>query len=380
MTATVTADESSEDLTTELAHAANELLASIMTRTHIRADIDHLGFSRAAWTAIAEAGWFEASLDEEHGGLGLGLGPLAAIAAAAGKHLLPGPVAEHAGVLPLLVPRVSASARHRLLDAIAGRRIAVLVDGAAADTPSRIRPQLANGRLSGTVNLARFAELADDLLVVADRTDGPDQGEPTLALVSRAADGVTITGQDSYDPITRYATVTLDVAPVDDVLAAAGPDTIVLLAQLRAVIRLFAAAETAGVGRALLDTSVAYAQDREQFGKPIGAFQAVQHLLADMAAAVLLLEAATADVFGRATENAPLEPLSWQLKCLTARVGRQLGEGALQVHGGIAFTIEHELHRAVQHILALQGLYGDEKELARQLGRALLLGELEPWA
>jgi alkylation response protein AidB-like acyl-CoA dehydrogenase len=106
----------------------------------------------------------------------------------------------------------------------------------------------------------------------------------------------------------------------------------------------------------------------------------VQHLLADMAAAVLLLEAATADVFGPATENAPLEPLSWQLKCLAARVGRQLGEGALQVHGGIAFTIEHELHRAVQHILALQGLYGDEKELARQLGRALLLGELEPWA
>ncbi|MDX6551559.1 MAG: hypothetical protein QOH74_47 [Gaiellales bacterium] len=379
MRATALDTAHSEDLRAELARAADELLACTLTRTEVRAEIDRTGFSRAAWTAAAEAGWFEAALPEEHGGLGLGLVEVGGIARAVGRHLLPGPVADHAVALPLLVPQVPAPARERLLSAIAGRRLTVLVDGAASSAPRSARPQTTDGRITGTVDLVRFGAQADDLLVVADGANGSDSAASVVALVAASAEGVTVTAQDSFDPITCYATVALDAAPIDELLVVASAEADHLVAHLRAVVRLFAAAETAGAVRSLLDMSVAHALDREQFGKPIGSFQALQHLLADTAASVLLLEAATADAFGRATDPALIEPLSWQLKILAARVGRRVGEAALQVHGGIAFTVEHDVHRAVEHILALQGLYGDERQLGRKLGRALLRGDLEPW-
>ncbi|QLL06235.1 acyl-CoA dehydrogenase family protein [Mycobacterium vicinigordonae] len=365
-----------EDTPAELAAAADEMLAEILTRTSIRTEIDEYGFSCDAWKAAVEAGWFQVALTEDHDGLGLGLSGLAGIAQAVGRHLLPGPITDHAVVLPMLIPDASEPARERLNTAINGAAITVLVDGAAGSADGSALPQLLDGRLTGAVEFVRFGTHADELLVAAVG----ERQEPTVALISASADGVTVTSQPSFDPIIRYATVGLDNVAVDHVVLVPGTQTAVKLAELRAAVRLFTAAETAGVARRLLDTSVEFALERHQFGKPIGSFQAIKHLLADMAAATLMLEIASADALQRAVDHSLLESLSWQSKALAAWVGRQVGEGALQVHGGVAFTIEHDVHRGFQHALALQGIDGDERELARKLGWALLRGELEPWA
>lgn len=367
--------EATEDLGEQLYRAAGELLVGALTGGDVPEEVRHEKFSPTAWRAAVNAGWFDVLLPESDGGLGLGLSELGGVVRAVGEHLFPGPVADHAAALPLLVGSAPGQARERLLASISGRRTTVLVDGAAADGSAGDRPRLAGARLSGRVDLVRFGALADDLVVVADG-GGAD---PAVVLLSASTDGVSVSEQESIDPVTRYSTVALDAAPVDHPLTAPA-QAAATIRHLRADARLLAAAESTGCCRRLLDQSVAYALERQQFGRPIGTFQAIQHLLADLAASVLLLEAATAAALHRVdTEPGQREALSWELKALTSWLGRTVAEGALQVHGGIGFTIEHDVHRGVEHVLALQGLHGDERGLARDLGRALLRGDLEPW-
>jgi alkylation response protein AidB-like acyl-CoA dehydrogenase len=356
-----------DSVTHELGLAANELLARLP-----RAE-----FAAEAWSAVAQAGWFDVLLPGEHGGLGFDLPQLPGILSAVGRHLFPGPVAEHIGIVPLLVDAADDSARKRLLAATSGDRVMTLVDN---DTVRACNggPTLRDGRLNGYVELVRFAEVAHDLVVLIGRDDYDLSLTPMIASVSVDAPGVTIMPRPSFDPLTPYATVAFDSVAPDHIFfegqAAAGQ-----VDRLRALMRLLTAAELAGVARTMLDASVAHAAQREQFGRPIGSFQALQHLLADAAAAVLMLEAAVGEVFAQSGGAASLASLSWQLKALAARTGRMVAETALQVHGGIAFTAEHDLHRFVHHALALQGRYGDERELGRAIGAALLSGSLEPW-
>jgi alkylation response protein AidB-like acyl-CoA dehydrogenase len=369
MTATIDA------ITSDLGRAAGELLTRLLAAN---ATVDRDRPDTAAWTAIARAGWFDVLLPAEHGGLGFDIAHLQGMLTAAGRHLFPGPVAEHAGVVPLLVDAAGDPARKRLLAATSGERMMAVVDNDAVRACNG-GPALRNGRLDGGVDLVRFADWADDLIILIGRDEYDHSLMPMVAMVSVDAPGVTITPGESFDPVTSYAAVEFECVAPDHVFYE-GQEAVTQVRRLRALMRLLTAAELAGVARALLDASVAYAGQREQFGRPIGSFQAVQHLLADAAAAVLVLEASVAAVFARAVgPAASLEPSSWELKALAARTGRMVAEIALQVHGGIAFTAEHDLHRAVHHALALQGRYGDERQLAGVIGAALLSRNLEPW-
>jgi alkylation response protein AidB-like acyl-CoA dehydrogenase len=282
---------------------------------------------------------------------------------------------EHAVVVPLLLPAAPAASRDQLSAALAGESIIALADGAASGSLPTDRPIVKEGRLTGTVPLVHYGALADQYVVVADG----EGSEPAIVLIPASTEGVTVLAQDSFDPITRYARVSFDQVAVEYPLVAP-LEVGTTIERLRDYSRLMIAVEVTGITRRLLDQSVSYALERHQFGKPIGSFQALQHLLADLAASVLMLEAATEDALRRAND-APedVRIASLQLKALTAWLGRKVGEGALQVHGGIGFTIEHDVHRGVQHVLALQGTYGDEHDLARDLGHALLRGEHEPW-
>jgi alkylation response protein AidB-like acyl-CoA dehydrogenase len=327
------------ELGREFAGTADEILTRERTRSP--ADPEKL------WQALVEAGWFELLLDDEHGGLGLGIEDLAGIFVVAGRHLVAAPLLEHTVVVPLLLNHVDASVGARLEPLAAGRQRAAFVDPEAAGAGAPVR----------------FAADADQLVVVT---------ESGVAIVPAHDRGVTITPVKSYDPISTFAHVTMgDGAGLEPLLD--GPRAVACLDAVRGAARFMIACELAGVTRELLDASVTYAKDREQFGKPIGAFQAVQHLLADMCVSVLALEAACSHI---TTNRGVIATEAAVVKALAAAAARTVAEGALQVHGGIAFTEEYELRRWFEHAIALQGLYGDAHDLSRLLGATVLRGEL----
>jgi alkylation response protein AidB-like acyl-CoA dehydrogenase len=135
--------------------------------------------------------------------------------------------------------------------------------------------------------------------------------------------------------------------------------------------RLLAAAMLLGLAGRMLSMSVAYARSREQFGRPIASFQAVQHRLADMAVAV---ESMRSLCYLAQLGAAPAAAA----KAHASAAAREVAESALQVHGGIGFTAEHELSGYFLRTLELRSAWGDEHVLRRELGRRLLELEAVP--
>jgi alkylation response protein AidB-like acyl-CoA dehydrogenase len=184
-----------------------------------------------------------------------------------------------------------------------------------------------------------------------------------LGLVPRAAAGVTVTAERSLDPTVALAGLDLEDAPARAIDAP----------RLCAIGALLAAAESVGAAGRLLDEARGYASERRQFGRTIGSFQALRHILADMHVAqasawsTVLYAAASLDGGDgvRATSIA---------KAYVARAARDVAHGALQVFGGIAFTAEHPAHRYLRRIVVREQQFGDALHHERALGRELAAG------
>jgi alkylation response protein AidB-like acyl-CoA dehydrogenase len=365
-----------DDLAAEFAATAQDIFARLSGSQSVAAELDEHGFSSQAWAAAVDAGWMEAMLAESAGGLGLSLRELGPIFIAAGRHLFAGPFAEHAVAGALAASHANHPVADRLLVTLGGERRLALVDAAAAGAFSGERPALRGGRLSGACELVRFANQSDELLVVASTPAGP-----ALALVQRERPGVSIAPRTSLDPVTVMASVAFEAVEVgDDDLVATGDAAWELLAVIRGGMRIAIACELSGIADHVLALAVDYAKEREQFGRPIGSFQALAHILAEMAREAFGLERLCREAAGVAMDDvARLDNVSQVAKAHAGSAARAVTEGSLQVHGGIAFTVEHPLHRYYKHVLFLEGLYGDRHELHEQLGRRLLAGAGDPW-
>lgn len=365
-------------LAAEFGEAADELLRGQMARARTREELDGAGWSDSLWTSISDAGWLGIMLPESLGGMGLGIPEVSELFVAAGRHLLPVPLFDNAVAVPLLLSAAGSS--DRVLNLIASRKRVSLVDVAALGQPANrahLSPQIRDGRLHGTVDLVRFAQTADHLLVIS--------GDPSVpvGLVDVEDDGVEICGLRSFDPAVVYAQVHFSAAPVVPVVDdESTPDRSMTarIADMRSLARLLVAFEMSGTSRYLLDSAVQYAKEREQFDRPIGAFQSIQHLLAHLATKQITLEASCEQSLASWDAGSPARHMAAATtKAIAAEVGRAVGEGALQVHGGIAFTEEFPLHRWHRHVLSLQGLYGDSKQIYSELGGILLEDETAPW-
>jgi len=191
--------------------------------------------------------------------------------------------------------------------------------------------------------------------------------EGTIALV--AAADATIEPAASLDVGVPMFTVT-----VDDDLEPQDAD----VAKLTAIGALLAAAESVGAAERMLEDARDYAAQRRQFGRTIGANQALRHILADMYvrrvsawSTVLYAAAALDDGLRDAQRTAAIA------KAYVARAAREVGHGALQVFGGIAFTQEHQAHRFLRRIIVREQQFGDAAHHERELGRALAASALE---
>ena len=283
------------------------------------------------WRRFADGGWLGVAVAEEHGGLGMGAVGLALLLEEAGRALAPVPLLETAAVAASLTtdPELLASI------AAGGVRATGALEPAAGDT----------------AQLVPEAHVADVVLVPADGK--------LLAL--RSAD---VRVHESLDR-TR---ILCDVPLVGAEVVAGAPD--VGAALLPATVGL--AAELVGVARWLLETTVAYVGVREQFGVPVGTFQAVQHACADV---LVDVERASAAVYWAAMcldAGAPDGPRATAIaKASAGDAARHAARTAVQLHGGIGYTWEHDLHLYVRRVYGSEPLLGGSEDHRRTLADLL---------
>lgn len=339
----------------DLVTPIREFLDRRLTPEAHRALLAAGGWDPALMADLGELGWADLTRPEHREGLGVELPAVHGLVQLVGERLVPGPLVENL-VLPAL------------LDVPAGSLLAFADPAITQDWATDMGGvRLVDGRLDGVVELVRFGAQADHLVVAVDTAP-----EGSAIVLVPADDPCVATAElSSADPTARYARLTVSarqVAP-DEVLAR-GPFAEALLLRVRAWSRVFAACELAGIARRMLTDTVAYSGEREQFGRSIGSFQAVKHIVAGMAQATIsleaLCEATAADMAG--ADDLDLELAGWTVKAYAARAARAVCEDALQVHGGIGFTTEYDLHWYLRRALALRTWYGDEQELVPLIG------------
>ncbi|MBE1550131.1 alkylation response protein AidB-like acyl-CoA dehydrogenase [Mycobacterium sp. OAS707] len=298
---------------------------------------------RTAYQGVAELGLFGVALPEEHGGADGTAEDLLAMVDEAAAAMVPGPVATTA-----LATLVLGGSHVELLEALAsGQRTA----GVALSADLRF----GDGRASGTAEWVLGAEPQGVLLLPAG---------DTWLLVDAAADGVTLESLKATDFSRPLARVVLDSAPAEalDVSAQRVED-------LAATVL---AAEAAGVARWTLQTATEYAKVREQFGKPIGSFQAIKHMCAEM-----LLRSEQISVAATDAAAAVANPDERQLSVAAAVAAATAIEAAkanakdcIQVLGGIGITFEHDAHLYLRRAYGISQFLGG---LSRWLRRVAAL-------
>ncbi|MET8686932.1 acyl-CoA dehydrogenase family protein [Streptomyces sp. NPDC004732] len=275
---------------------------------------------RAVWARLADAGVFALPVPEEYEGVG----PLPVETAVAfvevGRHAVPGPVVETVAAAALLAHLAGTGER---------------------EPAKRFLPSLASGAASATLTLPEGGPLAldaDAADLVLTAADGELRLAPGHARVRR-----------SLDPARRLA------APLPGgELLASGPAVTAAARHATAWAALATAAQSLGVGLALLERTVAYAKQRAQFGAPIGTFQAVKHRLADV---LVRLEFARPLVFGAATTMAPGDVAAAKVSAGESAYGA--ARAALQLHGAIGYTAEFDLSLWLTKARALRSAWGD---------------------
>ena len=334
------------DLTDEqqaIKSTAKEFLASRYKSERIRAlaESEH-GFEDSDWREMAELGWPGLALPEEWGGQGLGIVDLAVLFEEMGYALAPSPLLSNT-VAGLVLATVGDDAqRERWLAPLASGEkrgtIALFQAGSSATIGDFGMEAEQDGDgivLNGTKVLVMDAASADFLVVAT--ADGRRH------LVERDAVGVTVTPEKSIDLTRRLYSVRFDGVRVAPEATLAGGQADYLPVLWRACTAV--AAESTGVAQRTMEMAVEYAKDRQQFGRPIGAYQAVSHRCAQM---LLETENSRSAVYGAAWA-ADAEPESLPLaasmaKAYASDAGWRVPDASIQVHGGIGFTWEHDLH------------------------------------
>jgi len=327
------------------------------------------GFDEAGWKEMAELGWAGLALPEEWGGQGLGAVELAILFEEMGYALAPSPMLSNTIAGLALAAGGSDEQKERWLRPLAEgslRGTPALIDADGSAEPMQFSMR-AGDVLTGTKTLVLDAGSADFFLVAT--ADGGRH------LVEKGAGGVTVTAEESIDPTRRLFSVRFDGVRPESTLSGSGEDYHPVFH--RACVAL--AAESTGLAQRALEMSVEYAKDRQQFGRPIGAYQAVSHRCAQM---LLETENSRSAVYGAAWA-ADAEPESLPLAASTAKAyasdaGWRVPDAAIQVHGGIGFTWEHDLHFFLKRGRANAATFGDAKWHREQVAEAVLAGETAP--
>jgi alkylation response protein AidB-like acyl-CoA dehydrogenase len=312
---------------------------------------DERGFTDEQWRALADLGWPGVIVPEEHGGLGLGAVELIVIEEELGYALAPSPLLSSIAAALLIDAAGSAAQREQWLGRLASGEargtVAVWDEGGGwAPDASTARP---DGDTLTAVKIAVPDAGTADVVVVGG-ADGRH------FLVETGGNGVQISPQDALDTTRRLYRVSLEGAAAEP-LPAEDPERVT---HAYATIAAALAAENVGVAQRAMEMAVEYAKDRKQFDRPIGAYQAVSHRCAQM---LLEVEGARALTYGAAWaldhDPATAVRAASMAKAYAGDAGFRVAASALQVHGGIGFTWEHDLHFFLKRAKANAHAFGD---------------------
>ncbi|HVT22667.1 MAG TPA: acyl-CoA dehydrogenase family protein [Mycobacteriales bacterium] len=302
-----------------VAEVLDDLMPMERVRTVLDGDAAPLD---ALWRSAGELGWFGLGLSEVHGGTGFALIDEALLFVELGRRVTPGPF-----LATTLAARVAA--------------LAGATDAAGALLSGQARAGLATRPAAGPAVLYDAADAAY-LLVF-----GPDGVELLPATVASGR-----SGQRGLDPLLRRETAVLSGEPI----ASARPTE-----PLAARGSVLVSAMLTGIAAAARDMSVGYAKTREQFGSPIGAFQAVKHRCADMAVAAALADAQL--TFAALSVSEGAEDADFQVaaaRVVAERAALSNVREAIQIYGGIGVTWECDAHLYLKRVHALRELFGGE--------------------
>ncbi len=359
-----------------LRESTRKLLADACPPTVVRAMMnDATAHAPALWRALAELGALGILVPAEHGGQGGDFLDLAVVLEEAGKALLPGPFFATVVLGGVAVARAGSPAqRATLLPGVAaGERLLTVglgdpeVDGGVA-----VRAGRANGgvRLHGVLPFVMDAHVADTLVVAARPEDAADD-VAWFAIAARQA-GVAIEPLRTVDMTRRLCRIALDVRVAGTARLDAG-DAAATLARVLQHAEAAVALEAVGTAQRALDLSVAYANDRVQFGRPIGSFQAVKHKCVDMMVAVETARSLAYYAAWAVAEGAPdVARAVAMAKAYATDVARTVTSEAIQVHGGIGFTWEHDLHLYHRRALALGAAFASAARHRETVARGMV--------
>jgi acyl-CoA dehydrogenase len=354
--------------------------APVAELRRLRDSADPRGFSPDLWARMAELGLSGVLVDESHGGTGLGMMAAGLIAEAVGRNLSASPFLSTSVLAATLVGRGGTEEQKaRLLPKIAagGIVIALAIDERARHAPARIDTRAVaagNGfRLSGDKRFVIDGPAAD-LLIVAARTSGEAGSREGLSLflVDPAAPGVTRTPRTMVDS-RAVADIHLADVAVDDAdrlgpLDGAWPLIEAALDAGRTVL----AAEMLGVAEQSFATTVEYLKTREQFGRPIGSFQGLQHRAAHLFCEIELARSVVMKALRALDEGDMRGPVFASLaKAKLGDVAKLATNEAVQMHGGIGMTDDCDVGFYMKRARAAGETFGDTAFHGERIARIM---------
>jgi len=338
-----------------LAESARDFLAAESSPSAVRKiAADQHGFSPELFRKIVAQGWTGLLVPEPYGGLGLGMLDAAVLLTELGRTLTPAPILSSSVLATsLLCSAGSAAQKKQWLPRLAAGEVlatvAWLEEGDRLDAAGvALKPRRSRGglRLSGAKLFVLDAEIAHLYLVAVRTGAGSGEAGVTLLLVPRDTAGITVTLLPTIDVTRRVYEVKFDdvVVRPEQILGAEGKSW-KHMARLLDTACVAIAAESQGGAERALEMAIDYAKVREQFGRVIGSFQAVKHMAAECFSEIepsrsLLWYAAFA-------QQALPRDASRAAAMAKARLGdvySRTTDRAVQIHGGIGFTWEHDIH------------------------------------
>ncbi|MBS4046479.1 MAG: acyl-CoA dehydrogenase family protein [Alphaproteobacteria bacterium] len=305
---------------------------------------------------LAKAGVFGAVVPEEAGGLGMGLSAAGIIAEEVGRVIAPEPVVASVGLAIGLLRRLCPE--HALLaETLAGTTVLATAwqERDVKGLSNTLSCRFENSALTGTKSWVAGVTAASAILVVAEADGGP-----ALALIEPCGKGVSIDKRRQSDG-SIMAELHLSEAPAE--LLAKGPVVNAALAAAVSDTTALTAAELVGVSAKALEITLDYTKTREQFDKPIGSFQVIQHRAVDMHIMQQLAEASVRDALGLmdAAEAPRLRARqASRAKARACTTARKITREAIQLHGAIGYTDELDIGLYLNRALVLSAWLGDD--------------------
>ncbi len=328
-------------------------------------------YDTTLWKGLADMGLLGIVIPESYGGLGLSYLELCVVAEELGRALAPVPFSSSVYLATefLLAAGSEAQKAAWLPKLAAGAAVGTfaVAEGTGRIGPSAVKAKVESGKLNGTKLPVADGDIADFAIIAAQAADGV-----SLFLVDLAGPGVTRTAVSTIDPSRSHARIDFDKAPAEPL--AGGWEIVEAVFDKAAVLTAF---EQLGGADAALQLAVDYAKQRMAFGRPIGSFQAIKHMLADIYVSVAI--ARSNCYFGAwalSTGATELPEAAATARVAATMAYQHSAKNDIQVHGGMGFTwdLDCHLHYRRSNLLAL--VLGSQSQWEDRLVDCLTRGNM----